>query len=107
MCSCTLLFTPAVHAVCSHFCSQLAAVAEALCCLLWPFRWQGVFIPLLPVQMVEIMQSPVPFLLGVHPDVLAAAELNGLVPPDAIVARFDEGVVHAPPELELPPLPQV
>ena len=28
-------------------------------------RWTGVYIPLLPSPMVEIMQSPVPFMLGV------------------------------------------
>lgn len=53
--------------------SKLTAAAEALTSFLWPMRWQGVYIPLLPAVMSEIMQSPVPFILGVHADAFAHA----------------------------------
>ena len=36
--------------------------------LLWPMVWQSVYIPLLPDTMVDFLQSPVPYLLGVHVD---------------------------------------
>ena len=33
--------------------------------LVRPFRWQGSYIPLLPTQLVDFLQSPVPFIAGV------------------------------------------
>ena len=45
----------------------VSAIGTALTSLLAPFKWDGVFIPVLPVGLNDILQSPVPFVLGVSP----------------------------------------
>ncbi len=45
----------------------VSAIATAFISLLQPFKWDGVFIPLLPNSLSDIVQSPVPFVLGVQP----------------------------------------
>ena len=53
------------------------SIATALLFLLHPFNWEGIFVPLTPVTAHEIMQAPVPFIVGtVHrpnPKLLAAS----------------------------------
>ncbi|GAX22822.1 hypothetical protein FisN_24Lh105 [Fistulifera solaris] len=46
--------------------SLLTPVAEALICLLYPFQWQGVYLPVMPKHMAELLEAPVPFLLGLQ-----------------------------------------
>ena len=48
--------------------------AETLSALLFPFSWQHVYIPILPARLLDILQAPVPFLIGIDEDVLALAE---------------------------------
>ena len=45
----------------------VSAIGTALTSLLAPFKWDGVFIPVLPVGLNDILQSPVPFVLGTSP----------------------------------------
>ena len=51
--------------------------AEALLSLLYPFRWQGAYIPLLPPAMIGVVDAPVPFFVGLHRSYL---EQIGLIP---------------------------
>jgi hypothetical protein len=44
--------------------SMVTAITSAIAGLLVPFRWQGVFIPLVPANAMEILQAPVPFIVG-------------------------------------------
>jgi hypothetical protein len=44
--------------------SMVTAITSAIVGLLGPFNWQGVFIPLVPANAMEILQAPVPFILG-------------------------------------------
>mmetsp|Transcript_4920 Transcript_4920/g.7501 ORF Transcript_4920/g.7501 Transcript_4920/m.7501 type:complete len:953 (-) Transcript_4920:33-2891(-) len=44
--------------------SMVSAVTTAVIGYLEPFQWQGVFIPLVPANAVEILQAPVPFVVG-------------------------------------------
>ena len=43
----------------------VTAITTAFKSLLSPFTWAGAFVPLLPMNCKEIMQAPVPFLVGV------------------------------------------
>ena len=45
--------------------SLLTPVQEALLSLLFPLVWQGCFIPVLPSSMIELLEAPVPFCVGV------------------------------------------
>jgi len=53
------------------------SIATALLFLLHPFNWEGIFVPITPVSAHEIMQAPVPFIVGtVHrpnPKVIASS----------------------------------
>ena len=46
----------------------LTPVCEALLSLLFPFTWQGAYIPVLPDHMTEILDAPVPYLIGLRRD---------------------------------------
>ena len=55
------------------YCSDtglVTAITTAFKSLLSPFTWAGAFVPLLPMNCKEIMQAPVPFLVGTtsHPN---------------------------------------
>lgn len=43
----------------------LAPVAEALLALVRPFEWSHVYVPVLPRPLLELLDAPQPFLLGV------------------------------------------
>ena len=46
--------------------SRISAAAHAAAALLYPFRWQHVFIPILPGTMLHLTTAPMPFLMGIH-----------------------------------------
>ena len=32
----------------------------------FPFRWEHVYIPVLPLQLIEFVNAPIPFIMGVN-----------------------------------------
>lgn len=44
---------------------QLMLVAETLNCLLFPFSWPHVYVPILPTSLEHFLDAPVPFIMGV------------------------------------------
>ncbi|KAH9612079.1 hypothetical protein KSS87_010128, partial [Heliosperma pusillum] len=46
--------------------SLLTLVSEALCHLIYPFRWQHVYIPLLFFSGVDYIDAPTPYMMGLH-----------------------------------------
>jgi DENN (AEX-3) domain len=42
----------------------------ALISFLFPFSWKHVMIPILPKNMTEVLEAPVPYLIGVDPAIL-------------------------------------
>lgn len=48
--------------------NMLTLTTETLCQLLFPLRWQHVYIPVLPLDLLDFTQAPTPFLVGVHAD---------------------------------------
>lgn len=45
--------------------SILTAVQEAFLSFLFPFSWQGIYIPVIESSMLNILDAPVPFIVGV------------------------------------------
>lgn len=41
-------------------------VAESMMCLLFPFQWQHVYVPILPASLQHFLDAPVPFVMGLH-----------------------------------------
>lgn len=44
----------------------LTPMQEALLSFLFPFVWQGCYIPVVPTAMIEVLDAPIPFLVGIH-----------------------------------------
>jgi hypothetical protein len=53
-------------------------VQSALLSLLFPLSWQGAFIPVLPSSMLDLLDAPVPFCVGV---------VRSSLPPPGVGAR--------------------
>ena len=49
---------------------RLTLAAEALQSLLMPLCWSHVYVPLLPLSLLEYLSAPVPLVMGVHTDYL-------------------------------------
>lgn len=45
---------------------RLIIVAESITCLLFPFTWQHVYVPILPASLQHFLDAPVPFVMGLH-----------------------------------------
>lgn len=57
-------------AFCSKYIGLLTPIAEAFQALLFPFTWQGVYIPVLPSSLLDVLDAPIPFLVGLHSNYL-------------------------------------
>lgn len=53
-------------ALLSKYHSLLGPTAEALLSLLFPFHWQGMYLPIMPYSMLDILDAPVPYLVGLN-----------------------------------------
>ena len=67
----------------------LTMAAETLSALLFPFSWQHVYIPILPGRLLDILQAPVPFLIGIDETILGLAEQRRLIPDDVVQVDLD------------------
>ena len=45
--------------------SDLTSIIHSIMQLLHPLQWQGVYIPVLPQQIIDATMSPVPFVIGI------------------------------------------
>ncbi len=52
--------------ICCSNVSLLTPIQEALLSLLYPLVWQGCYVPILPRHMIELLDAPVPLLVGLH-----------------------------------------
>lgn len=71
--------------------------------LLWPFMWQHICISVLPPSLIEYLQSPIPFMLGVQSYHYEMAK--PLLDDDLVVVDLDHNSVTVFPE-DLESLPQ-
>ena len=82
----------------SHL-SVLTTVAETLLTLLYPFKWEHVYVPVLPLQLLEFVNAPTPFIMGVHPGTLPARRdrlLNRHSPTHTPASTHSPGPPSAP-----------
>ncbi|TMW64218.1 hypothetical protein Poli38472_012840 [Pythium oligandrum] len=73
--------------------SVLCPIAEGLCALIYPFRWQHPYIPILPRVLSEYLQAPLPYILGVHSSWLPGLLENGR-PDHLVIVDVDRGVIQ-------------
>ena len=50
----------------SEHLSLITYIADAITGLIFPFVWSHVLIPILPEEMKEFIQAPVPFIIGLN-----------------------------------------
>ncbi|KAF1335550.1 Denn domain-containing protein 5b, partial [Globisporangium splendens] len=83
-------------------------VAETLLALLLPYSWQGAYIPVLPASLLDVIDAPVPFLVGTHSDCLkqAAARTTGVVFVDLNHNRVIPAVDESGKAIPTPKLPE-
>ena len=73
-------------------------VSECITCLLYPFEWLHVYVPILPMQMYHFLDAPVPFLMGLindsnyHKDVMPTASHLCLVDIDKGTLQYPEDI---------------
>jgi len=88
--------------------SLLSALSEVIRVLIYPFIWDHVYIPVLPLQLVMVLQAPLPFIIGVHDTTFRLSKEQGTwqVSPTAVIVNMDNNRVSASgPEFEVIPLP--
>ncbi|TMW60548.1 hypothetical protein Poli38472_000590 [Pythium oligandrum] len=106
------LFTCAVLeykiVLCSKHIALLTPVAEAILSVLLPFSWQGAYIPVLPSSLLDVIDAPVPFLVGMHADCMkqAASQTSGVVFVDLDHNRVIPAVDEDGRTLPIPKLPE-
>eukprot|EP00903_Cladosiphon_okamuranus_P012628 g11814.t1 len=79
----------------------LAAVAEGVFALMYPLQWPYAYVPVLPNCLIEHVESPQPFILGVHTDWLSDISPDALE--ELIIVDCDLGTVDGPDMEQLPP----
>jgi len=80
-------------AICSKNYSLLTPVTEAFLSLIFPFVWQGAYIPVMPSSMTDILDAPVPFLVGLHSRYLKMNPQDQR-PRGVIFVDLDNDIVH-------------
>ncbi|XP_075214645.1 DENN domain containing pinstripe isoform X2 [Lycorma delicatula] len=87
--------------LCSSEYQRLMQVAESIMCLLFPFSWPHVYVPILPASLQHFLDAPVPFVMGLH-----SRENRINIPSEANLCYVDlDTQVMQLPE-ELPSFPQ-
>lgn len=72
----------------------LTPIAEALLALLFPFEWQGIYIPVLPNSnsVLDVLQAPIPYLIGLVTDPTQMGPENQ--PSGVLWVDLDSDVLH-------------
>jgi WD40 repeat protein len=69
--------------------ADIAMVAEVVTTLIYPFSWSLPYIPILPVMMLEFVDMPLSFILGVPSQSLKLMDSRALE--DVVVIDLDSG----------------
>ena len=71
----------------------LTQVINCFLSFMFPFQWKHPLIPILPLGMIETLDAPFPFLIGIEPTpLLDELDIEG----DVIRVFLDDGVVMVP-----------
>ncbi|XP_043373364.1 myotubularin-related protein 13 isoform X3 [Dermochelys coriacea] len=81
---------------------RLSDACRALESLMFPLKYSYPYIPILPAQLLEVLSSPTPFIIGVHS--IFCADIHELL--DVIIADLDGGTIKIPECIHLSQLPE-
>nr|XP_043631013.1 DENN domain and WD repeat-containing protein SCD1 [Erigeron canadensis] len=80
--------------------SLLTLASEAICHLIYPFRWQHVYIPLLFFSGVDYIDAPTPYMMGLP----SGVDTTGLSMDGVVVVDLEHNCITT--SEEIPPLPE-
>lgn len=72
----------------------LVTVLQSLIDLSLPFQWPHTYIPIVPRNLLELVDAPTPFVMGVHVDMLP--EMNQAAFDDLVVVDCDRNTLRLP-----------
>ncbi|XP_034522444.1 myotubularin-related protein 13 isoform X6 [Ailuropoda melanoleuca] len=81
---------------------RLSDACRALESLMFPLKYSYPYIPILPAQLLEVLSSPTPFIIGVHS--IFKTDIHELL--DVIIADLDGGTIKIPDCIHLSSLPE-
>jgi DENN (AEX-3) domain len=87
-----LLQETRVALISKHY-ALLTPVSEALLSMLFPLHWQGMYLPILPYSMLEILDAPVPYLVGLHSRYMNEVPVEKR-PNGVVIVDLDRDEVH-------------
>ncbi|KAL9650377.1 hypothetical protein ABK040_016444 [Willaertia magna] len=82
--------------------SVLTQIAEIITSLIFPFKWNHVYIPMLPKKCVEFIFAPVPFIMGTRRDFLDEID----IPPEVFTIDLDTNKISCKKQQVVPNLPE-
>ncbi|XP_075666674.1 DENN domain and WD repeat-containing protein SCD1-like isoform X1 [Castanea sativa] len=80
--------------------SLLTLVSEAICHLIYPFRWQHVYIPLLFFSGVDYIDAPTPYMMGLH----SGVDTSDLTMDGVVVVDLEYNRITTTEDI--PPIPE-
>ncbi|KAH9499652.1 DENN domain-containing protein 1A [Bulinus truncatus] len=73
--------------------SRLTASIHAAESMLYPMHWQHLYIPILPSHLIDYISAPMPYLIGVHKNLVEKLTQNRVDVGDAVVVDLDTNTV--------------
>lgn len=83
----------------------LTLCAEAFISLLYPFKWMHPLVPLLPTQLIEYLEAPTPYLMGVTTSVYESDDCQNVLD-GVIVVQLDYDKVIVPKGVKVENFPK-
>ncbi|XP_076670470.1 DENN domain-containing protein 1B isoform X6 [Andrena cerasifolii] len=83
--------------------SRLSACVQACNALIYPMIWQHIYIPVLPLSLIDYLLAPMPFLIGVPVPTLQRVRKNDLG--EVVILDADNNTIESPFQ-DLESLPQ-
>lgn len=78
---------------------KLTLCCEALLCLLFPFRWVNPYISLLPISIIECLETPTPILVGMHSFFLET-EFGNEAAHNGVLVYLDTNQIYIPERIK-------
>ncbi|GMT36816.1 hypothetical protein PFISCL1PPCAC_28113 [Pristionchus fissidentatus] len=100
LCMRAVLSEQKVLLISSHM-RMLSAASWAINSLLYPFEYSFTQITILPSHLLEYLESPTPFLMGIMRDAYDPEEIS-----ETVIVDLDTGRIEIPPEVSVPNLPE-
>ena len=71
--------------------SMLHLVTAAIVQLMYPLKWAGIFIPVLPARLIQALEAPCPYIIGIE----RRYENVELPAEDIVLVDLDNGTIEA------------